>query len=160
VSDAPTIDPAADLRDTDAPISARAYSALANYAYGMGQRGSPLVTVGWFLSLDPDYYEAIKNVGFVVGSELRATRAWLLGEPPEPVESGPGARLTALEREVAGLRRLLWLRHGCPMGALYGDDGEMQCSACGLDFRFDPVDRIEARFIAQGAAAVREVARG
>lgn len=36
------------------------------------------------------------------------------------------------------LRMLLWLRHGCSIGTLYGDDGEMQCP-CGIDFkRMDP----------------------
>jgi hypothetical protein len=36
-------------------------------------------------------------------------------------------------------RYLLWRRHGCESKALYGDDGEMQCSACGIDFkRFSP----------------------
>ena len=45
------------------------------------------------------------------------------------------------------LRRLLWLRHGCPFGALYGDDGEMQCSECLVDFkRMDPND-IHARWM-------------
>lgn len=33
------------------------------------------------------------------------------------------------------LRRMLWLRHGCPQRALYGDDGEMQCGTCLIDFR-------------------------
>lgn len=34
------------------------------------------------------------------------------------------------------LRRLLWLRHDPDhFAALYGDDGEMQCSACGIDFK-------------------------
>lgn len=41
------------------------------------------------------------------------------------------------------LRRLLWLRHGCRFSALYGDDGEMQCHACALDFKRDPIDRIK-----------------
>ena len=32
-------------------------------------------------------------------------------------------------------RELLWLNHGCPVFALYGDDGEMQCGRCCIDFR-------------------------
>lgn len=32
------------------------------------------------------------------------------------------------------LRQMLWLRHGCPSSALYGDDGKMDCNACMLDF--------------------------
>ena len=45
------------------------------------------------------------------------------------------------------LRKLLWLRHGCPFHALYGDDGEMQCSACGIDFKRASAEYIERRFI-------------
>ena len=42
--------------------------------------------------------------------------------------------------EELELRRLLWLHHG--HSRLYGDDGEMQCSECPLDFKRDPVERI------------------
>lgn len=48
------------------------------------------------------------------------------------------------------LRRLLWLRHGCPPEALYGDDGEMQRSVCLTDFKRDAVEAIEARFFRLG----------
>ena len=44
------------------------------------------------------------------------------------------------------LRRLLWLRHGCPIHALYGDDGEMQCGICLIDFKRDSVLQIENVF--------------
>lgn len=44
------------------------------------------------------------------------------------------------------LRKLLWLRHGCSISSLYGDDGEMQCSACLIDFRRDSVSAIQERF--------------
>ena len=44
------------------------------------------------------------------------------------------------------LRQLLWLRHGCPSPALYGDDGEMQCSKCVIDFLRDSPERIQERF--------------
>ena len=57
------------------------------------------------------------------------------------------------------LRRLLWLRHGCPGHALYGDDGEFQCSACMIDFlRASPAD-IEARFIQISEPHVAEALR-
>lgn len=49
------------------------------------------------------------------------------------------------ERE-ATLRRLLFLRHGCSGHVLYGDDGEMQCAACMIDFRRDTPEQIEKRF--------------
>lgn len=41
------------------------------------------------------------------------------------------------------LRKLLWLRHGCE--GLYGDDGEMQCGVCGIDFKRDTPNQIGAR---------------
>lgn len=44
------------------------------------------------------------------------------------------------------LRRLLWLRHGCSIVALYGDDGEMQCSACGIDFKRMEPEQIDKAF--------------
>lgn len=41
-----------------------------------------------------------------------------------------------LLRELAMFRYLLWLRHDPQhYGALYGDDGEMQCAACMVDFK-------------------------
>ena len=43
------------------------------------------------------------------------------------------------------LRKLLWLNHGCSITSLYGDDGEMQCSKCLIDFKRNPVEDIEKR---------------
>lgn len=50
------------------------------------------------------------------------------------------------EAENKILRRLLWIRHGCPFAALYGDDGEMQCGICVLDFKEDSAQKIEETF--------------
>jgi hypothetical protein len=44
-----------------------------------------------------------------------------------------------VEREF---RKTLWLNHGCD--ALYGDDGEMQCGKCVVDFRRQPLGEIMA----------------
>ncbi len=44
------------------------------------------------------------------------------------------------------LRRLLWLNHGCTH--LYGDDGEMQCNVCRIDFKRMTASDIRARFAA------------
>lgn len=44
------------------------------------------------------------------------------------------------------LRRLLWLRHGCPINNLYGDDGEMQCNFCMIDFKRDTPEEMELRW--------------
>jgi hypothetical protein len=40
-------------------------------------------------------------------------------------------------------RRALWLRHGHM--ALYGDDGEMQCGKCVIDFKRTSLEVIEAK---------------
>lgn len=49
------------------------------------------------------------------------------------------------------LREMLWLRHDVEHCAgLYGDDGEMQCAACGIDFKRLPAEDISAIFIKQG----------
>lgn len=53
------------------------------------------------------------------------------------------------------LRKLLWIRHGCEFSALYGDDGEMQCHRCRLDFRRMAPAEIEARWRATGEAALK-----
>lgn len=44
-------------------------------------------------------------------------------------------KLAMLEAENLQLRKLLWLNHGCSITALYGDDSEMQCGACAVDFK-------------------------
>ena len=56
------------------------------------------------------------------------------------------------------LRRLLWLRHGCD--GLYGDDGEMQCGRCMIDFKRDPAEQIDQRFYQLGVANLKEARRG
>ena len=40
------------------------------------------------------------------------------------------------------LRKQLWLGHGCYLAVLYGDDGEMQCNHCMIDFKCDSLDTI------------------
>ena len=64
--------------------------------------------------------------------------------------------LTATEEEEKW-RKLLWLRHGCSIHALYGDDGEMQCSACGIDFKRRTADEINDHFIRQGSAKIADI---
>ena len=48
-----------------------------------------------------------------------------------------------LKQENKELRKLLWLRHGCT--SLYGDDGEMQCNSCMIDFKRDSIKSIAHR---------------
>lgn len=48
-----------------------------------------------------------------------------------------------LEKENLKLRYLLWASHPCK--GKYGDDGEMQCGQCGIDFRRNSPYDIEKR---------------
>lgn len=60
------------------------------------------------------------------------------------------------------LRQLLWLNHGHV--GLYGDDGEMQCHECGIDFKRLPAaeirDRIRDRALTRLAAICRCMGSG
>lgn len=62
----------------------------------------------------------------------------------EPMEK----RIAELEME---LREWYWLNHGCPSPALYGDDGEMQCSNFKVhkiwDFKRTPFNEIRKIFL-------------
>ena len=58
--------------------------------------------------------------------------------------------------EEAVLRRLLWLHHGCPTISLYGDDGEMQCSKCGIDFKRMGAKDIERFWMSEQDKAIRK----
>jgi hypothetical protein len=40
-----------------------------------------------------------------------------------------------LRKDEMHWRYMLWLNHGCEPAALYGDDGEMQCGRCMMDFK-------------------------
>jgi hypothetical protein len=61
----------------------------------------------------------------------------------------PWNALDALLSEVAAidkdLRKEWWVNHGHPFGLQYGDDGEMQCGLCGVDFKREPMESLRAR---------------
>lgn len=65
-------------------------------------------------------------------------------------------QLQQLQDENQQLRKFAWLAHGCGITSLYGDDGEMQCSDCKLDFKRDPIDTIFAKLDAKNIARIRE----
>lgn len=54
--------------------------------------------------------------------------------------------MATLEEENKILREYLWLNHGCSYPALYGDDGNMQCLKCMLDFKKDTIETIQDKF--------------
>lgn len=80
----------------------------------------------------------------------------------------PYIKLNAVERFIIGmkaeqkeedciLRQMLWLRHGCEISALYGDDGELQCSECGVDFKRMPATNISEMFHDIGLARLKKM---
>ena len=48
------------------------------------------------------------------------------------------------------LRKLLWLNHRFDINALYGDDGELSCGNCLIDFKRDSAEDIQNKFIQRG----------
>lgn len=83
--------------------------------------------------------DRIRYAGKFVGGEVEYERI--------------AARLEQLEADDKRWRRLLWLRHGCE--GLYGDDGEMQCGMCRMDFKRDDPESIERRWRERGLASLR-----
>ena len=62
------------------------------------------------------------------------------------------------EQEIIKLREILWLFHG--HSGLYGDDGEMQCGECRLDYRRDSIETIEKRLAEMGLERMAEALGG
>jgi hypothetical protein len=68
--------------------------------------------------------------------------------PPNPRDAEIArlkARVAELEESDRLLRQLLWARHGSEH-VLYGDDGEMQCSSCCIDFKRNSAAEIDETF--------------
>jgi len=62
--------------------------------------------------------------------------------------------LLVYKEENKELRKLLWLRHAIGH-ILYGDDGELQCNTCQIDFKEDSVDEISMKFLKQNMKKIR-----
>lgn len=65
-------------------------------------------------------------------------------ETTEPPMSSGLREVPGYVSENKKLRELLWLMHG--HDGLYGDDGEMQCGTCKIDFKRDSAERIATVF--------------
>ncbi|MFA6094182.1 MAG: hypothetical protein WC986_14685 [Elusimicrobiota bacterium] len=76
----------------------------------------------------------------------------------EPVPDADAVKVLAADNRL--LRELLWMRHRCEFPALYGDDGESQCSQCGLDFKRDSPEHIQTTFACLGAKKLAADPRG
>ena len=65
--------------------------------------------------------------------------------------------ISPVESSERILRKLLWVRHGCVFSNLYGDDGEMQCNKCGIDFLRDSPKRIQEVFEDKSLQLIKEM---
>jgi hypothetical protein len=67
---------------------------------------------------------------------------------PHPTQSIAVSELEELRENEKAVRRLLWLYHGHE--GLYGDDGQMQCSQCfmeyGIDYKDSPIPDLISAF--------------
>ncbi len=80
--------------------------------------------------------------------------------PSHPaIESAPVEPIPEQPSEDLRKRQWAWVTHGCAVGMLYGDDGEMQCNAtkshAPVDFKRDPWSEIarKLRLVPTGAPA-------
>ena len=74
-------------------------------------------------------------------------------------ETGHSDEIVALAMEIQQLRKMLWLDHGHK--GQYGDDGEMQCGACAMEYGFydwkrTPIGEIEAKITEAGMRKLAE----
>ena len=73
-----------------------------------------------------------------------------------PVTETLTDEIERLKSDNRKLRYLLARQHDSAKHMLYGDDGELQCSVCWIDFRRDPVVDIERKLYEAG---MRELQR-
>jgi len=69
-----------------------------------------------------------------------------------------GDHVTIMPSDEMMLRRLLWAKHGHGQ-YLYGDDGELQCKYCGIDFKRNSVSEIVGMFATTDMDALLDWAR-
>lgn len=96
----------------------------------------------YYTEVDREFYHATRTALPEALAEIRH-----LQEENRQL-TGVGSQLLDVHKQVLNelmkFRRLLWLRHGCPSAALYGDDGKMDCNACLIDFKGISADHIES----------------
>lgn len=67
-----------------------------------------------------------------------------MSDNKQSVEFG-SSQLRQLQEENRILRHLLAIAHDSPKHRLYGDDGELQCSVCWIDFVRDTAQDIKRK---------------
>lgn len=76
---------------------------------------------------------------------------------PLPPKLTEAEELIQLREDAKWLRKQLWLTHDPKhFSSLYGDDGEMQCARCMLDFRRNSIGRIKEVLYANTMRRVEE----
>jgi len=86
------------------------------------------------------------------GSEtIMPVREWVTARREAATRLSRAPTEAAVEK---ALRKLLWLSHGCAVTALYGDDGEMSCNACRIDFKRDSPETIDRLLHERGKRAL------
>lgn len=92
---------------------------------------------------EPDCVEAIETL------KAHANRTV---HRAEAAEQAHAALVQEQEQAEQTIRAGLWVNHGCPFAALYGDDGEMQCNqiTCRIDFKREPLPALLTRLFAMG----------
>jgi hypothetical protein len=80
------------------------------------------------------------NYVWLDGFDILEFVAYLKNEYNVP--NSPASEIDKIKGENAELRKIWWLNHGCSISSLYGDDGELQCSNCMIDFQRDTFEEI------------------
>jgi hypothetical protein len=90
-------------------------------------------------------------------ASLRGRCQTCSGSKVDPSRVSALALIRAQEREEAteGWRRLLAFHHGCNPAALYGDDGELACGLCRVDFKRIGAAELERRWFHEDLEALR-----
>lgn len=113
---------------------------------GVGMRKDDLAFMLASVSVTSEHGKIrFSNVPVLGGSD--AKRCHVCASPVVERDSGEGTQfLIADVSDDIALRKLLWLHHRCSdIRALYGDDGEMQCNTCMVDFKRDSPKLIEKK---------------
>ena len=96
---------------------------------------------------DIDRWHYDKDGSFLVTPEMTLTTL---------AQSIRDETIEECNKDEAILRQLLWVRHGCSLDVLYGDDGEMQCGRCMIDFKRMSAEQIQQRWEDLGTKLLRK----
>jgi hypothetical protein len=141
----------------------------AAITFASGRVVDAVVVPGEFDDEQRRHLEAARDYIIAAESQIAATQEPIVFPDGEPVSQMTFDiqhdqlvkayqdidRLAETERM---LREEWWLNHRCPISALYGDDGEMQCNAacCMKDFKRAPIGELSAHVCQRRLAKATE----